>query len=102
VREIRPWLGADQFDQLKRREFVTLLGGAAIAWPLAAHAQQAGKVVSGRLFGSSLNSPATMVPYEAFLAGLHELGSLARSGGNIAGVVYRQLELAAKQVELLT
>jgi putative tryptophan/tyrosine transport system substrate-binding protein len=160
--------------KMKRREFITLLGGAAVSWPVAAGAQQAGKVIRIGFIGASLNSSAMAAQYQAFLTELHELGfsegrnivvdyrrlddprgpfavaaelmrlqvdlivatgpevalqavvgasrsipivimavqydpiargyvsSLARPGGNITGVFYRQPELAAKQLELLT
>jgi ABC-type uncharacterized transport system substrate-binding protein len=158
---------------MKRREFIALVGGAAAAWPLAAPAQQSGKIARIGFLGPSLNSPQPMALYQALLAQLRELGfiegqnltadyrglddprgpfvnamdltrlqpdlivalgpevalqavvsasgfvpivfvavnfdplargyvaSIARPGGNITGVVFQQLELAQKQVELL-
>ena len=158
---------------MRRRDFISLLGGITTI-PLAVRAQEVGKVYRIGFLGPALTSPPTVVPYQAFLAQMRELGfregqnlriefrsledprgnsvsaeelvrsqselivvagpavalqlvaganqaipivmiainfdpivggyvkSLSRPGGNITGVVFRQLELAQKQVELLT
>jgi putative ABC transport system substrate-binding protein len=162
-------LGAD----MRRREFISLLGGA-VAWPLAARAQQSNRLIRLGVLGPTLNNPAAVDQYEAFRAQLAEFGfregqnliidyqsvddprgafiaagelvrsrpeliltvgpeaslqavigasgfipvvmiavnfdplargyipSLARPSGNITGFVFQQLELAQKQVELLS
>jgi putative tryptophan/tyrosine transport system substrate-binding protein len=57
-----------------RRQFVTLLGGATAAWPLAARAQQARTMVRIGVLGPSLNNPFPSTVYQAILAQLRELG----------------------------
>ena len=61
-----------QFDQLKRREFITLLGGAAAAWPLAARAQQPERM--RRVMITAEDDTESKARIGAFRQGLKELG----------------------------
>ena len=76
-----------QFGQLKRREFVTLLGGSAVAWPLAARAQRAAMPVVGYLRSGSRAASSQLEA--AFRQGLSSMGFI--EGRNVA-IDYRYAE----------
>ena len=93
-------LGAD----MKRRAFISLLGGAAAAWPLAARAQQAGKLPTIGFLGQSTRSAGSEW-VAAFVQRLRELGWI--EGRTIAieyrwaeGRTERAAEIAAEFVRL--
>ena len=93
-----------QFDRLKRREFITLAGGAIAAWPLAAHAQQAAAKLP--IIGFLGTDASGWRPWtSSFVQRLHELGWI--EGRTIAieyrwseGRPERHAEIAAEFVRL--
>jgi putative ABC transport system substrate-binding protein len=99
-----------QFGQLKRREFITLLGGAA-AWPLAVAAQQAERIRRiGILMTTTETDSQGQDRFAAFRQGLAKLGwTDARNlqietrwgAGNAARVQTLAAELAALKPDLL-
>jgi putative ABC transport system substrate-binding protein len=76
-----------QLDQLRRREFITLLGGAAATWPLVARAQQRTMSVVGFLHAGSFST--TVEQMTGLRKGLAETGYLV--GQNLA-IEYRAAE----------
>jgi putative ABC transport system substrate-binding protein len=82
-----------QFDRLKRREFISLLGSAVAAWPLAARAQQPRKLPHiGVLVSASPPHPFA----DAFWRGLHALGY---SEGRNIKVEFRYTEARSDRAE---
>ena len=61
-------------EAMRRREFISFVGGAAISWPLAAQAQAERMRRIGVLYGLAANNPDAQARHAAFQQGLQQLG----------------------------
>jgi putative ABC transport system substrate-binding protein len=86
-----------QFDRLKRREFITLLGSAAVGWPVPAHAQQPVMLVIGFVTAVGRNDRPNLL--DSFRRGLSEVGYV--EGRNLS-IEYRFAENQHDRLPALT
>jgi putative tryptophan/tyrosine transport system substrate-binding protein len=96
---------------VKRREFITLLGGAAAAWPIAACAQQGERIRRiGVLMNTGADEPESQARLAAFMQGLQKLGWAAGdnlridyrwSPGDLARLRKDAAELVALRPEVI-
>ena len=96
---------------LRRRDFITLLGGAAASWPLAARAQQAEQMRRiGVLMNTGADEPESQARLAAFMQGLQEIGWAAGrnlridyrwSPGDLARLRKDAAELVALRPEVI-
>ncbi len=74
---------------MKRREFISLLGGAAVGWPRAARAQQPDRVLRIGVLGPPIRNPAARIVYPFFVSELRKLGFT--NGKNVV-VEFRRID----------
>src|SRR6516225_134667 len=98
------------FDQLSRREFIALTGGAAVGWPLAARAQRSGVRRLGVLMNSVENDPGGVSEMGELRASLVELGwvedrnihiDVRWPGGDLERIQGMAMELVAFRPDIL-